>query len=432
MSERISREEVAHAGAAAPHRRGARRLHRPARRRPRPRGRPRGPRPRRRRADGAPGPARERPAADDAGPVLAPDEVLAAAPSAEDGQFRVPPVLGEGRERHRHGHRRQVRAGDRSAVDVLEEHLERIAEREPEIHAFNLLTEDQARAAAAVDAGRRRAAIPARWPVCPSRSRTTSAPAASRPPARRGSSRAGPALRRHGRRAAAPRRRGHGRQDQPGRVRDGLLDRELGVRPDPQPPRHRPGSRVAPRAGPPLRSRPGSARSRSDPTPAARSASPLRCAGSSGSSRPTAACPLGLVAFGSSLDQVGPFATTSPTPRWSARSSAATTRVTRRRSPRRSPSVLAHLDDGVDGLRVGVVTEMTGARASPPTSPPGSAPPPTPWPPPAPRSRRSRCRRCPTACPPTTSWRRPRRRATWPATTACATGCGSTRRPRAR
>ncbi len=28
-------------------------------------------------------------------PTLDPDEVLAAAPAAEDGQFRVPPVLGE-------------------------------------------------------------------------------------------------------------------------------------------------------------------------------------------------------------------------------------------------------------------------------------------------------------------------------------------------
>ncbi len=45
-----------------------------------------------------------------------------------------------------------VRSGERSATDVLEEHLARIAEREPELHAFNLLTEEHARAAAtAVD-----------------------------------------------------------------------------------------------------------------------------------------------------------------------------------------------------------------------------------------------------------------------------------------
>jgi aspartyl-tRNA(Asn)/glutamyl-tRNA(Gln) amidotransferase subunit A len=46
-----------------------------------------------------------------------------------------------------------VRSGERSALDVLEEHLERIAERESEVHAFNLVTEEHARsAAAAVDA----------------------------------------------------------------------------------------------------------------------------------------------------------------------------------------------------------------------------------------------------------------------------------------
>ena len=32
---------------------------------------------------------------DEVGPTLDPDEVLAAAPAVEDGQFRVPPVLGE-------------------------------------------------------------------------------------------------------------------------------------------------------------------------------------------------------------------------------------------------------------------------------------------------------------------------------------------------
>jgi aspartyl-tRNA(Asn)/glutamyl-tRNA(Gln) amidotransferase subunit A len=45
-----------------------------------------------------------------------------------------------------------VRAGHRTATDVLEDHLARIAAEEGEIHAFNLVTADQARAeAAAVD-----------------------------------------------------------------------------------------------------------------------------------------------------------------------------------------------------------------------------------------------------------------------------------------
>ena len=42
-----------------------------------------------------------------------------------------------------------VRAGRLSARDVLEEHLERIGGREPEVHAFNLVTVEDARAAAA-------------------------------------------------------------------------------------------------------------------------------------------------------------------------------------------------------------------------------------------------------------------------------------------
>ena len=46
-----------------------------------------------------------------------------------------------------------VRAGDRRAADVVEEHLANIAAREPDIHAFNLVLADEARsAAAAVDA----------------------------------------------------------------------------------------------------------------------------------------------------------------------------------------------------------------------------------------------------------------------------------------
>ncbi len=41
-----------------------------------------------------------------------------------------------------------IRAGERTAVDVLEEHLRRIGEADGEIHAFNLVTADAARRAA--------------------------------------------------------------------------------------------------------------------------------------------------------------------------------------------------------------------------------------------------------------------------------------------
>jgi len=46
-----------------------------------------------------------------------------------------------------------VRTGERSAVEVVEEHLARVEEAEPEVHAFNLVAGEEARAAAAqVDA----------------------------------------------------------------------------------------------------------------------------------------------------------------------------------------------------------------------------------------------------------------------------------------
>ena len=78
-----------------------------------------------------------------------------------------------------------------------------------------------------------------------------------------------------GRRAAA-------RQDQPGRVRDGLLERELRLRPGAQPVGPRARARRLLRRQ--RRRRRGRARrrGRSAPTPAARSASRPRCAGSSG------------------------------------------------------------------------------------------------------------------------------------------------------
>ena len=41
-----------------------------------------------------------------------------------------------------------VRSGERRAAEVLDEHLARIGDREEEIRAFNLVTEDAARAAA--------------------------------------------------------------------------------------------------------------------------------------------------------------------------------------------------------------------------------------------------------------------------------------------
>ena len=91
--------------------------------------------------------------------------------------------------------------------------------------------------------------------------------------------------------AARRRRRAAARQDQPGRVRDGLVERELRLRAGAQPVGPHARARAARAAAAPRPSPPASRRGRSAPTPAARSASPPRCAGSSGSSRPTARSP---------------------------------------------------------------------------------------------------------------------------------------------
>ena len=176
-----------------------------------------------------------------------------------------------------------VRAGERTAADVLEEHLAAIDAREAEIHAFNLVLADEARAAAdavdaAVAAGRDPgplAGVPVALKdnMCTRGIPTTCSSRILegwRPPydatvverLRDG-------------------RRGARRQDQPRRVRHGLEHRELGVRADPQPPRHRAACPAGRAAAARRRSPPGSPPWRSAATPAARSASRPRCAASS-------------------------------------------------------------------------------------------------------------------------------------------------------
>ena len=137
----------------------------------------------------------------------------------------------------------------------------------------------------------------------------------------------------------------------------------------------------------------------------------------------------GLVAFASSLDQIGPFATTVADAAPCSRSSPATTPGLDTSIPeparRRSPPTL---DRGVEGLRVGPRDRADrrghrprrrrrGERGGRGARSAGR------------QGRRGSVPAVITACRPTTSSPRPRRRATWPATTACATACGSTRTP---
>ena len=99
-----------------------------------------------------------------------------------------------------------------------------------------------------------------------------------------------PAVHGHRRSPADRGRRRAAGQDEHGRVRDGLVERELRLRPGPEPVGHRQGARRL--VGRQRRGGGGGhwRRGRSAPTPAARSASPPRCAASWASSPPTAPC----------------------------------------------------------------------------------------------------------------------------------------------
>jgi len=74
---------------------------------------------------------------------------------------------------------------------------------------------------------------------------------------------------------------------------------------------------------------------------------------------------LGLVAFGSSLDQVGPFAATVEDAARVCEVIGGHDPADSTSIPSRFPSVTDQLDEGVQGLRVGIVTEMTGEGIAP-------------------------------------------------------------------
>lgn len=260
-----------------------------------------------------------------------------------------------------------VRGGERSAVEVLEEHLARIAEREPEIHAFNELTEDHARAAAAevdrvVAEGRDPgplAGVPVaiKDNLCTRGVPTTCSSRILegwRPPYD----------------ATVVTRLAAAGAVMVGKTN--LDEFAMGSSTE--------NSAFGPTRNPHDTSRVPGGSSGGSAAAVAAGFSPISLGSDTGGSirQPAALCGvvgvkptygtvsrLGLVAFGSSLDQVGPFAAT-------VADAAAVCEVIGGHDPGDStsipspfPSVSPHLDDGVDGLRVGLVTEMMGEGIAP-------------------------------------------------------------------
>src|SRR5690606_7072794 len=138
-------------GPPAADRRADRHLHPAAGRHPRARGRRRGPRARRRAAHRAPVPADQRPAARRAPRRRHPRRGARPGPSGRGRHVPGAARAGGGPVTGRPtavGIAAAVRSGERSARSVVEEHLAAIEAREGEVHAFNLVTADAALARA--------------------------------------------------------------------------------------------------------------------------------------------------------------------------------------------------------------------------------------------------------------------------------------------
>jgi aspartyl-tRNA(Asn)/glutamyl-tRNA(Gln) amidotransferase subunit A len=255
-----------------------------------------------------------------------------------------------------------VRSGERRAVDVLDEHLALIVERESELHAFNLVTEELAReAAAAVDA--RVAAgedpgplagvpIALKDNLCTRGVPTTCSSRILegwRPPYD----------------ATVVTRLAAAGAVAVGKTN--LDEFAMGSSTE--------NSAFGPTRNPRDPSRVPGGSSGGSAAAVAAGFTPVSLGSDTGGSirQPAALCGvvgvkptygtvsrLGLVAFGSSLDQIGPFATT-------VADAALVCQVIGGHDPGDStslpqpfPSVTDHLGDGVEGMRVGVIAEMMG------------------------------------------------------------------------
>jgi aspartyl-tRNA(Asn)/glutamyl-tRNA(Gln) amidotransferase subunit A len=260
-----------------------------------------------------------------------------------------------------------VRSGARSAVDVVEEHLARIEAHEGDVHAFNLVTADEARAQAA-DVDRRIAAgedvgplagvpVAVKDNLCTNGVATTCSSKILEgwvPPYD----------------ATVVQRLAAAGAVTVGKTN--LDEFAMGSSTE--------NSAFGPTRNPVDLGRVPGGSSGGSAAAVAADFAPISLGSDTGGSirQPAAFCGVvgvkptyglvsryGLIAFASSLDQVGPFADTVSDAALLLEVIAGHDPADATSIPQPAPSLVEHLDDGVAGLRVGLVTELLGDGIDP-------------------------------------------------------------------